>query len=22
VIVFDKWRNGVPIAFIIRKRSK
>jgi hypothetical protein len=22
VMVFDKWRNGVPIAFIITKRSK
>jgi hypothetical protein len=22
VMVFDKWHNGVPIAFIITKRSK
>jgi hypothetical protein len=22
LMVFDKWRNGVPIAFIITKRSK
>jgi hypothetical protein len=22
VMVFDKWRNGVPIAFIITKRNK
>jgi hypothetical protein len=21
LMVFDKWRNGVPIAFIITKRS-
>jgi hypothetical protein len=22
LMVFDKWRNGVPIAFIITKQSK